>query len=458
MGIFDDVRSGLAPAVEELRESWDRAYPEPLRGRELAIEAATAAAFLAVAVAMAVLVPAGRAFDAPLALALVATYALLARVRFPIGYGFTIPTQVVLVPMLFLVPLGSVPLLVAAGMVLGSLPDYIRRERHPNHALAAVADAWHSVGPAAVLAAAGTAAPELGAWPVLLAALVAQVVTDNGVATLRDWAGLGISPKLQPELFGWVTLVDVLLSPVGLLAAMAAAVEPYAVLLVLPLAGLLFVFSLERGARVRQAIELSRAYRGTTLLLSDVLEADDEYTGVHSRGVVSLSIAVADEMGLNSADRRDVEFGALLHDVGKIAVPKEIINKPGPLTEDEWVVIKTHTIEGQRMLDRVGGLLSRVGRIVRSSHEKWDGTGYPDGLVGDQIPVGSAIVCCCDAFNAMTTDRSYRDAMPLDEAIEELEANSGTQFNPAVVEALLRVLNEDPLTAGARGPRAVAAA
>jgi putative nucleotidyltransferase with HDIG domain len=261
--------------------------------------------------------------------------------------------------------------------------------------------------------------------------------------------------KLQPSLFGWVTLVDVLLSPVGLLAAMAAVSEPYAVLLVLPLAALLFVFALERGARMRQAIELSRAYRGTTLLLSDVLGADDEYTGFHSRGVVSLSIAVADAMGLDSADRRNVEFGALLHDVGKIAVPKEIINKPGPLTEDEWVVIKTHTIEGQRMLDRVGGLLSQVGRIVRSSHEKWDGTGYPDGLVGDQIPVGAAIVCCCDAFNAMTTDRSYRDAMQLDEAIEEIQANSGTQFSPAVVEALLGVLQEDPLTAGARGPRAV---
>jgi putative nucleotidyltransferase with HDIG domain len=300
--------------------------------------------------------------------------------------------------------------------------------------------------------------PELGAWPVLLAALAAQVVTDNGVATLRDWAGLGVSPKLQPALFGWVTLVDVLLSPVGLLAAMAAVVEPYAVLLVLPLAGLLLVFALERGARVRQAIELSRAYRGTTLLLCDVLEVDDEYTGFHSRSVVSLSVAVADEMGLSPKERRNVEFGALLHDVGKIAVPKEIINKPGPLTDDEWMVIKTHTIEGQRMLDRVGGLLSEVGRVVRSSHEKWDGTGYPDGLVGEQIPVGSAIVSCCDAFNAMTTDRSYRDAMPLEDAIEELEANSGTQFSPAVVQAVLRVLREDPLTAGARGPRAVAAA
>ena len=95
--------------------------------------------------------------------------------------------------------------------------------------------------------------------------------------------------------------------------------------------------------------------------------------------------------------------------------------------------------------------------MVRSSHENWDGTGYPDGLVGDQIPVGAAIVSCCDAFNAMTTDRSYRAAMSLDEAIEELQANSGTQFSPDVVDALLRVLREDPLTVGARGPRAVAA-
>jgi putative nucleotidyltransferase with HDIG domain len=458
MGMFDDLRSGLTPAVEELQQSWDEARPEPLRGRELAAEAVTAAAFLAAAVVLAVTVPFEREFDAPLAATLVAVYALMARVRFPIGYGFTIPTQLVLVPMLFLVPLGTVPLLVAGGMVLGGLPEYLRGDRHPNRVLSTVADAWHSVGPVVVLGAAGVSAPHLGDWPLLLAALAAQVAIDNGVAALRDWAGLGVSFKLQPSLFGWVTLVDVLLSPVGLLVAMAATSEPYAVLLVLPLAALLLVFALERGARVRQAIELSRAYRGTTLLLSDVLEQDDEYTGFHSRSVVSLSVAVADAMGLSSRERRNVEFGALLHDVGKIAVPKEIINKPGPLTDDEWFVIKTHTIEGQKMLDRVGGLLSEVGQIVRSSHEKWDGSGYPDGLCADEIPVESAIVSCCDAFNAMTTDRSYRAAMSLDEAMGELGANAGSQFSPVVVEALMRVLRADPLAAGARGPRVVAAA
>jgi HD-GYP domain-containing protein (c-di-GMP phosphodiesterase class II) len=314
------------------------------------------------------------------------------------------------------------------------------------------------MGPAAVIAAAGLGAPQLGDWPILLLALAAQLAIDSADATVREWAGLGISPKLQPSLLGWVTLVDVLLAPVGLLVAIAAYPQPYAVVLVLPLAGLMFVFALERGARVRQAIELSRAYRGTTLLLSDVLEQDDEYTGLHSRSVVSLSVAVADSMGLSSKQLRNVEFGALLHDVGKIAVPKEIINKAGPLTDDEWLVIKTHTIEGQRMLDRVGGLLSDVGQIVRSSHEKWDGSGYPDGLIGDAIPVESAIVACCDAFNAMTTDRSYRAAMSLQEAIDELLANAGTQFSPAVVDALLLILTADPLASGARGPRVAAVA
>ena len=458
MGLFDNLRSGLAPAVEELHESWDRSSSEPLRGRELLVEAIAALAFVAVAVALAATVPSERALDVPLAVVLVATYALLARVRFPIGYGFTIPTQVVLVPMLFLLPLGAVPLFVAAGMVLGSLPEYLFGDRHPSRAISAVADAWHSVGPVAVLAAAGAVAPEFGEWAILITALVAQVVVDNAGATLREWAGHGISPKLQPALFGWVTLVDLLLAPVGLIVAMAAVREPYAVLLVLPLAALLFVFALERSARMRQAIELSRAYRGTTLLLSDVLEVDDEYTGFHSRSVVSLSVAVADAMGLSPRQRRNVEFGALLHDVGKIAVPKEIINKPGPLTDDEWLVIKTHTIEGQRMLDRVGGLLSEVGRIVRSSHEKWDGSGYPDGLKGDAIPVESAIVSCCDAFNAMTTDRSYRAAMSLDEAMDELRQHAGTQFSPAVVDALVGILKADPLVVGARGPRVAAVA
>jgi putative nucleotidyltransferase with HDIG domain len=446
MGTFDDVKSSLNPAVEELLEGFDRAFPAPPRRRELIVECASTGAFFAVAAVLMATVPEGRPFDLSLALGLVGAYAVASRVRFAIGYGFTVPTQLVFVPMLFLLPLATVPLVVAAGIAVGSLPEYLTRRMHPARLLLTPGDSWHAVGPVLVLALAGLASPDLGQWPVLLGALAAQLAFDVASSTIRSWLALGVPPSLQPSLLGWVALVDALLSPIGLLAAIAAQDSPYEFLLVLPLAGLLAIFAAERQARLAQSLELSRAYRGTTLLLGDVLEADDEYTGMHSRSVVSLSVEVADELGLDSRDRRNVEFGALLHDVGKIAVPKEIINKPGPLTEEEWIIIKAHTIEGQKMLDRVGGLLSEVGRIVRSSHERWDGSGYPDGLAGEEIPLGSAIVSACDALNAMTTDRSYRPAMSLEEAIAELREQSGKQFHPRVVEVLTRIL--EPLPEG----------
>jgi HD-GYP domain-containing protein (c-di-GMP phosphodiesterase class II) len=145
-------------------------------------------------------------------------------------------------------------------------------------------------------------------------------------------------------------------------------------------------------------------------------------------------------MRLDADALRRVEFAALLHDVGKIAIPKEIINKPGPLDDVEWELIRTHTVEGERMLERVGGLLGEVGQIVRSCHERWDGHGYPDGLAGDAIPVEARIVCACDAFNAMTTTRSYRKGMTVSFALEEMRACAGSQFDPAVSKTLAEIV------------------
>ena len=212
---------------------------------------------------------------------------------------------------------------------------------------------------------------------------------------------------------------------------------------------MLVIFARERQARIDNALELSHAYRGTAFLLGDVVEADDAYTGSHSRQVVELVLGVADRMGLDARDRRSAEFAALLHDVGKIRIPGEIIGKRGPLTDDERALMETHTIEGQHLLERVGGLLGDVGAIVRSCHERMDGTGYPDGLEGDEIPLIARIVCCCDAFNAMTTDRPYRDGMSVEAAIAELRRHAGTQFDPAVVDALMATL-PDSTWVGAR--------
>jgi len=124
-----------------------------------------------------------------------------------------------------------------------------------------------------------------------------------------------------------------------------------------------------------------------------------------------------------------------------VRIPKEIINKPGPLTPEERQVIETHTIEGERMLHRVGGLLGEIGRVVRSCHENYDGSGYPDGLSGDRIPLIARVVSCCDAYNAMTSDRSYRAAMSPDAAVAELGRVRGTQFDPQVVDALIAAVD-----------------
>ncbi len=181
-----------------------------------------------------------------------------------------------------------------------------------------------------------------------------------------------------------------------------------------------------------------------------MVEADDTYTGEHCKDVVRLALDVAGELELDLEQQRIVEFGALLHDIGKIAVPKEIVNKPGKLDRREWEIIKTHTVEGQRMLERVGGFMGKVGRIVRCHHERWDGGGYPDGLRAEDIPLEARIISCCDAFNAMTTDRSYRKAMPTATAVRELIEHAGTQFDPAVVEALRRVIARASADAQAR--------
>jgi putative nucleotidyltransferase with HDIG domain len=260
------------------------------------------------------------------------------------------------------------------------------------------------------------------------------------VSAARERFGTGRHPELHIRELALVWTVDVLLSPVGMAAALASEQRRFAFVLVFPLALLMWVFAQERKARMDQQIEMSRTYRRTALLLGDVIGEDDEYTGAHSQGVVSLSVAIADELGLGEEQRRLVEFGALLHDVGKIAIPKEIVNKPDRLTDEEWAIMRRHTIEGQRMLDRVGGALAEVGVVVRASHERWDGAGYPDGLVGEAIPLASRIVSAADAFSAMTTDRPYRTARDREFAIGELRAQAGGQFDPKVAEATITIV------------------
>ncbi len=411
-----------------------------LRGREARTEAVGGCAFLAAATTMAVVLPSGRSLTPLAAVLLVLLFAAASRVKLEDRIGHTDPTQIVLVPMLYFLPFGLVPLVVCCGLLLGNLPDYVTRRRHPSRALLSLGNSWYAIAPVLVFALGSAGDPDLSHWSLLAGALGAQFAADFVVSTARDWIGLGISPRVQPRLLAWVFLADACLAVVGLFAALMVVQEPGALLLLLPLPILFVLYARERDERITGALELSQAYRGTAHLLGDVVEADDEYTGNHSRSVVELSVLVADRLGLDAHDRRRVEFAALLHDVGKIAIPKEIINKPGSLNDEEWDVMRTHTIRGQELLDKVGGVLHEVGQIVRASHERWDGTGYPDGLSGPSIPLAARIVSCCDAFNAMTTKRSYRMPMSQEVALRELVDNAGTQFDPHVVKSLIAVI------------------
>jgi len=370
-------------------------------------------------------------------------HAVVSRVRFEFGGGYVVPEQLVIVPLMLLGPLPLVPLLIALAGCLALLPDFARGSWSRDRWLSPMADSWSYLAPVLILAALAPGEPELSSVPVYLLALAAQLGTDFLLTTVRNHL---LDRVPLPELargFAGAARVELILSPMAFVATLVAYQEPVVLLFALaPLVWMLDNFSKERWARYAAALELNRAYRGTVMLLSDVLEFEDEYTADHSRSVVDLVNAVADELRIDPESRQELEFAAMLHDVGKISIPKEILHKPAALTAGEFEIIKHHTIEGQFMLDRVGGLLGRVGEIVRSCHERWDGAGYPDQLRGEQIPLAARIVFVCDAFNAMTTDRPYRAAMSTEAAIDELVANAGTQFDPAVVEALMNAIEK----------------
>ena len=418
-----------------------------------------ATGFVAAAAATLFLVPWQRETDLVTIALLVGLYAVVSRIEFEIAHGYATPEQLVFIPMLFLVPLSLVPILVAAGFLLGRVRARVGAGDR-NHALADLAGTWFALGPVWVLAAlAPGAPPSVDSGWIYLLALAGQVLVGTAGSLANDYLAED-KQEIRPML--WSYRVDAVLSPVGLVLALQAVEEPVMLTAVVPLVWLLHVFSQERQERYTATLELHNAYRGTVMLLSDVVEAEDDYTAFHCRSVVELVAEVADEMRIPKKNRQELEFAALLHDVGKIAIPKEILNKPSKLTDEEFELIKTHTIEGQQLLDRVGGLMGRVGKIVRSCHERWDGNGYPDGLRAEEIPLAARIVFCCDAYNAMTTDRPYRQAMRRDDALAEIRDNAATQFDPTVAAALERVVMNDEryprLVEGVAASHAVAAA
>jgi putative nucleotidyltransferase with HDIG domain len=408
--------------------------------RELLIEAILGLAFLVCAIALWYFDPPGSVALFP-AILCALVFIVASWVRFDTPYGFTVATQLAFVPLMFSMPVALVPFALVACLTVARLPALIGGRQPAVRLIKELSNAWFVIGPVAVFTVAHTTPAAAGAG-LLLAALASQFVVDFVASTIR--LSLERQATVATQLGDlWVYGVDALLSVMALLVAEDVHRHPLVALAPLTLLALLSVFASERHERIRSLVELNNAYRGTALVLGDVVEADDGYTGEHSRGVVRLALTVGQALGLDAEQARNLEFAALLHDVGKIAIPKEIINKPGKLDPDEWDIIATHTIEGQRMLDRVGGFMRTVGLIVRSHHERWDGRGYPDGLAGEMIPLEARIISCCDTWNAMRTDRSYREALSHEVARAEIMANSGHQFDPTIVEIFLAIIEDD---------------
>jgi two-component system cell cycle response regulator len=185
---------------------------------------------------------------------------------------------------------------------------------------------------------------------------------------------------------------------------------------------------------------MSARLQSAGVLRSALSEWDAELAG-HTNDVAELSVRVARRLGLDEDDVERVAIAADLHDIGKIAIPRSILHKPGPLDDDEWDYMRRHTLIGERIVQSAPALVG-VSGLIRSSHERWDGKGYPDAIAGDDIPLGSQIVLVCDAYAAMTTERCYKAAMTRADALAELRDNAGTQFAPAVVAACLAVCLE----------------
>jgi diguanylate cyclase (GGDEF)-like protein len=729
---LDDIHGSADALLEGSKELRSRRASR----RELFAEGASGALFLAASGALLAAGGAGSVVPGRVAL-LVGLYALFSRIRFPVGAGYVFPTQLVLVPMLLLLPPASVPLLVAAGLLLAAAVGWAQKRTQPERMLFAVSDAWHALGPAVVLVTAAAAGVSITEPWVLVLAFLASCLVDIVSGLLREAAALGIAPRMQIVAAARACVADACLAPLGLLAAHAARQSFAEVLSVLPLGALLLLLARDRNAHIDQAhrrLELVRrergrlqsavrrmgdafaarldldalvqimlrgslealdadggrltltagehnralelvpdadlapaldaaagaaartkqraqvelggvwalalpftvegdicvarrerdfqadevallaelaqraekaaadivshhqirhqaltdpltelanrrslradleerltrppghppsllvvfdldgfkpyndtfghqagdallarlggklgaaaaaaggqAYRlggdefcflmdvdpegldhhlaaaaealtesgeqfsiqasyGAVLIpheaessdealqradqrmyahkhgrssgareqLSDVLvramRAKHPYLEGHASEVGQLSAAVARRLGVRGEELDEIARAAELHDVGKVGIPDALLDKQGPLTADEWDFMHQHTILGERILNAAPALRP-VARIVRSTHERWDGGGYPDGLRGEEIPLAARIVAVSDAYDAMTSDRSYRPALSREDALRELRAASGTQFDPAVVAACLEELD-----------------
>ena len=326
--------------------------------------------------------------------------------------------------------------------VVTALAHWAHRRREPKKA---IFDASNFVLAAA---SAGATFNAIDGAPQLVAAAVAGAVyaaLNNGLVCLAMSLAEGVAFRtLWRDRFHWARYYFLLFGPLALVAETAyrlMGVEGLFAFTVPPALMLLsFRRYLERTEaaveEVRQAnVRLRRAHRDTIAALSRSMEAKDLYTGGHTGRVAAVAVALAERLGYSGEALEAIEIGALLHDIGKIGIREEILHKQGPLDDEEWAVMRTHPVVSDFILAELD-LDPIVRQCARSSHERMDGRGYPDGLTGEDIPLPARIVFVADAFDAITSDRPYRRGRSTAAALAEIEAGAGTQFCPSVVGAL----------------------
>jgi putative nucleotidyltransferase with HDIG domain len=355
------------------------------------------------------------------------------------------------------------PLLVLM-CVVQHIPDWIRHRYRwyiqtfniANYVVSALAAAWAARG------ASGSS--------LLVVSGFAATATFLVVNRVLLAAMLRAARRLSPRQTGLFTLEDVWidfsLSAMGVSLAALGAVELWIV--PLALAPLILIYYLQRGAReleqasetiqrqnvsLQEANELMREQsRAAMEGLAATVDARDAYTAGHSRRVRHISLAIGAELGLAAGDLEVLAQAALLHDIGKIAIPDVILLKPGRLTAEEWRVMQTHAQEGAQIIERLGFLAAAV-PVIRHHHERLDGSGYPDGLRGAEIPLLARIVHVADAFDSMVTDRVYRQGFEPEAAMAEIRSAIGIQFCPDAASALERALESGQVRAPAPDPR-----
>jgi HD domain len=333
--------------------------------------------------------------------------------------------------------------------ILAALAHWLRRR---NELYKGVFDAANF---ALSAAAASLVFQVLDEWrlPAAVLAGIAYAVVNNGflcfamsLSERTSWS------KIWFERFHWARFHFALFGPLALAATIAYEQVGTAGLVAFTLPPALMILSvrqyLERTTaaveEIRQAnLSLRRAHKDTIAALSRSMEAKDLYTGGHTERVAAVSEGLARRLGYRDDELEAIEIGALLHDIGKIGVPGHVLRKDGPLTDDEWALVKMHPLTSDYILSELD-LHPFVRQCARSSHERIDGMGYPDGLAGDEIPMPARIVFVADALDALTSTRPYRPARSMLAALTEIRAHAGTQFCPRVVAALDELWRKEP--------------